>query len=100
MDAKSEKERKAAVVHLVKVAKVAEHLGCDYMRIKATLKGPRHIQLDPIWLKAGFIFLIIGYGTKMGLAPMHTWLPDAHSEAPSPVFNGNEVTFTVISRSL
>jgi hydrogenase-4 component F len=41
-------------------------------------------QLDPIWLKAGFIFLIIGYGTKMGLAPMHTWLPDAHSEAPSP----------------
>ncbi len=41
-------------------------------------------QLDPMWLKAGFIFLVIGYGTKMGLAPMHTWLPDAHSEAPSP----------------
>ncbi len=41
-------------------------------------------QLDPLWLKAGFIFIIIGYGTKMGLAPMHTWLPDAHSEAPSP----------------
>jgi len=41
-------------------------------------------QLDPVWLKAGFIVLIIGYGTKMGLAPMHTWLPDAHSEAPSP----------------
>lgn len=41
-------------------------------------------QLDPTWLKAGFIFLVIGYGTKMGLAPMHTWLPDAHSEAPSP----------------
>ncbi|NLC71761.1 MAG: hydrogenase [Desulfuromonadaceae bacterium] len=39
---------------------------------------------DPSWLKAGFIFLLIGYGTKMGLAPMHTWLPDAHSEAPSP----------------
>lgn len=41
-------------------------------------------QLDPLWLKAGFVFLVIGYGTKMGLAPMHTWLPDAHSEAPSP----------------
>ncbi len=41
-------------------------------------------QLNPIWLKAGFIFIVIGYGTKMGLAPMHTWLPDAHSEAPSP----------------
>ncbi len=41
-------------------------------------------QLDPVWLKAGFIFIIIGFGTKMGLAPMHTWLPDAHSQAPSP----------------
>jgi hydrogenase-4 component F len=41
--------------------------------------------LDPMWLKAGFIFILVGYGTKMGLAPMHTWLPDTHSEAPSPV---------------
>ncbi|HSO08680.1 MAG TPA: proton-conducting transporter membrane subunit [Desulfoprunum sp.] len=41
-------------------------------------------RLDPIWLKAGFIFIMIGFGTKMGLAPMHTWLPDAHSQAPSP----------------
>ena len=41
-------------------------------------------ELDPFWLKAGFIFILVGYGTKMGLAPMHTWLPDAHSEAPSP----------------
>ena len=37
------------------------------------------------WLKAAFIFLLVGYGTKMGLAPLHTWLPDAHSEAPSVV---------------
>ncbi|MDD3148984.1 MAG: proton-conducting transporter membrane subunit, partial [Candidatus Riflebacteria bacterium] len=36
------------------------------------------------WLIVAFIFFLIGYGTKMGLAPMHTWLPDAHSEAPSP----------------
>jgi hydrogenase-4 component F len=41
-------------------------------------------QLDPLWLKTGFVFILVGYGTKMGLAPMHTWLPDAHSEAPSP----------------
>lgn len=41
--------------------------------------------LDPLWLKAGFLMLLVGYGTKMGLAPMHTWLPDAHSEAPSMV---------------
>jgi hydrogenase-4 component F len=40
--------------------------------------------LDPFWLKTGFVFILVGYGTKMGLAPMHTWLPDAHSEAPSP----------------
>ena len=40
--------------------------------------------MNPVWLKGGFIFLLIGFGTKMGLAPMHTWLPDAHSEAPSP----------------
>lgn len=42
-------------------------------------------KLDPTWLKTGFVFILVGYGTKMGLAPMHTWLPDAHSEAPSPV---------------
>jgi hydrogenase-4 component F len=37
------------------------------------------------WLKAAFVLALVGYGTKMGLAPMHTWLPDAHSQAPSPV---------------
>lgn len=42
-------------------------------------------RMDPAWLKAAFILLLVGYGTKMGLAPMHTWLPDAHSEAPSLV---------------
>lgn len=41
--------------------------------------------LNPFWLHASFIFIIVGYGTKMGLAPMHTWLPDAHSQAPSPI---------------
>jgi len=39
--------------------------------------------LNPLWLKAAFLFFLVGYGTKMGLAPLHTWLPDAHSEAPS-----------------
>src|SRR5262245_33688165 len=41
--------------------------------------------LNPMWVKTAMLFLIVGYGTKMGLAPMHTWLPDAHSEAPSMV---------------
>jgi len=40
---------------------------------------------DPVLIKVAFIFVLIGYGTKAGLAPMHTWLPDAHSEAPTPV---------------
>ena len=35
------------------------------------------------WLKVAFVFILVGYGTKMGLAPLHTWLPDAHAEAPS-----------------
>jgi hydrogenase-4 component F len=36
-------------------------------------------------VQMAFVFLLVGYGTKAGLAPMHTWLPDAHSEAPAPV---------------
>ncbi len=36
-------------------------------------------------LRFAFIFILIGFGTKTGLAPMHTWLPDAHSQAPSPI---------------
>ncbi|MEI6055229.1 MAG: proton-conducting transporter membrane subunit [Lentisphaerota bacterium] len=38
-----------------------------------------------LWLNIGFVFFLIGIGTKAGLAPVHSWLPDAHSEAPSPV---------------
>jgi len=41
--------------------------------------------LHVAWLKATLLLLLVGYGTKMGLAPLHTWLPDAHSEAPSVV---------------
>lgn len=37
------------------------------------------------WFMAGFAFVLAGYGTKTGLAPFHSWLPDAHSEAPAPV---------------
>lgn len=39
---------------------------------------------EPV-LRFAFIFIVIGFGTKAGLAPMHTWLPDAHSQAPSPI---------------
>lgn len=40
---------------------------------------------DPVWLKMAFVLLLIGYGTKMGLAPMHTWKPDAYGEVPGIV---------------
>ncbi|HET8531289.1 MAG TPA: hydrogenase 4 subunit F, partial [Methylomirabilota bacterium] len=42
-------------------------------------------RLHPEVIQLAFVFILIGYGTKAGLAPMHTWLPDAHSEAPSPL---------------
>ncbi len=70
-------------------------LGCFFITLAADLAevgGPLSFsrlnevapRLDPLWLKAGFIFIVIGFGTKVGLAPMHTWLPDSHSEAPGP----------------
>jgi hydrogenase-4 component F len=42
-------------------------------------------RLDPQLMRAAFVFLLVGYGTKAGLVPMHNWLPDAHSQAPAPV---------------
>jgi len=42
-------------------------------------------RLHPQVIQLAFVFILIGYGTKAGLAPMHTWLPDAHSEAPAPL---------------
>jgi len=41
--------------------------------------------LDPAIVKVAFVFVLVGLGTKAGMAPMHTWLPDAHGEAPTPV---------------
>ena len=40
---------------------------------------------DPGIVRIGFVFVMVGYGTKAGLAPVHMWLPDAHSQAPTPV---------------
>jgi hydrogenase-4 component F len=42
-------------------------------------------QMDPAVLTLAFVFLLIGYGTKVGLVPLHNWLPDAHSEGPTPM---------------
>src|SRR6266704_1488889 len=54
--------------------------------------------LDPTAIKVAFVFVLIGYGTKAGVAPMHTWLPDAHAEAPTPVsamLSANMLTLAV-----
>ena len=42
-------------------------------------------QLEPTVLQLAFVFLMVGYGTKVGLVPLHNWLPDAHSEGPTPI---------------
>jgi len=42
-------------------------------------------QFDPALLNLAFVFLLLGYGTKVGLAPLHAWLPDAHAEGPTPI---------------
>jgi hydrogenase-4 component F len=42
-------------------------------------------RLDPAMMRLAFVFVLVGFGTKAGFAPLHTWLADAHSQAPSPV---------------
>ncbi len=57
--------------------------GLDAMRWTVLLANVA--QFDPSLLNAAFIFLLLGYGTKVGLAPLHAWLPDAHAEGPTPI---------------
>ncbi len=45
----------------------------------------RASEFDPALLNVAFVFLLLGYGTKVGLAPLHAWLPDAHAEGPTPI---------------
>ena len=59
-------------------------LGPSYNLTWATLNQTAP-HMPPLLLQMGFLLALIGYGTKAGLAPMHTWLPDAHSEGPAPV---------------
>ncbi|MEO5365671.1 MAG: hydrogenase 4 subunit F [Magnetococcus sp. WYHC-3] len=50
-----------------------------------TLLHENATELDPQVMVLAFLFLVVGYGTKVGLAPMHTWLPPAHGEGPTPI---------------
>jgi len=50
-----------------------------------TVLVTRSREFDPALLDLAFVFLLLGYGTKVGLAPLHAWLPDAHAEGPTPI---------------
>lgn len=51
----------------------------------ALMNAGTRMQFDSSLLKLAFVFVIVGYGTKIGFVPMHSWLPDAHAEAPTPI---------------
>ncbi len=69
------------LVYLAAVSALGE--GMESMAWTNLLHAASH--LDPSLLNVAFVFLLLGYGTKVGLAPMHAWLPDAHAEGPTPV---------------
>ena len=54
--------------------------GLDWHELRANAST-----FDPDLMRVAFILVLVGFGTKAGLAPMHTWLPDAHGQAPTPV---------------
>ena len=68
-----------ALVYYAGAAKAGE-VAVNWSALRA---GAGSLNSDVVRL--AFVFIVIGYGTKAGLAPMHTWLPDAHSEAPAPI---------------
>jgi hydrogenase-4 component F len=75
-----------AFVGTLLVAASAQRLGLDAseMLLWTRLRESAAL-LAPGPMKLAFLFLLVGYGTKAGLAPLHSWLPDAHSQAPAPV---------------
>ena len=60
-------------------------LGAEHGALLWTHLDGVKAQLEPTVLSLAFVFLIVGYGTKTGLVPLHNWLPDAHAEGPTPV---------------
>ncbi len=60
-------------------------IGSGNAALAWTVLRERAAELDPSVLNIMFVFVLVGYGTKAGLVPMHAWLPDAHSEGPTPI---------------
>ncbi len=69
------------LVYLAARAVVGEGMDAMAWSVLAT----RAAAFDPGLLNLAFVFLLLGYGTKVGLAPLHAWLPDAHAEGPTPI---------------
>ncbi len=69
------------LVYMAALPVVGEGLGA----MTWTVLIDRVAAFDPALLNVAFVFLLLGYGTKVGLVPMHAWLPDAHAEGPTPI---------------
>jgi hydrogenase-4 component F len=69
------------LVYLAARAVVGEGMDAMAWNVLAS----RAAAFDPGLLNLAFVFLLLGYGTKVGLAPLHAWLPDAHAEGPTPI---------------
>lgn len=70
---------------LVMYASAVGVLGEESAALNWTVLLAAAPRLDPALVRLAFVLVLVGYGTKAGLAPMHSWLPDAHSQAPAPV---------------
>ena len=62
-----------------------EHLGEGMVAMAWDRLAANSASFDPALLNLSFVFLLLGYGTKVGLVPVHAWLPDAHAEGPTPI---------------
>ncbi|WP_027283229.1 proton-conducting transporter transmembrane domain-containing protein [Rubritepida flocculans] len=63
----------------------APHLPGGEARLSAAALREVAARMDPALLNLAFVFLLVGFGTKAGLVPLHSWLPDAHAEGPTPI---------------
>ena len=74
-----------ASVHQVILGSFSSDGGKTWSKAE-TVQDFAHVSdFDPALLNVAFVFLLLGYGTKVGLAPLHAWLPDAHAEGPTPI---------------
>jgi hydrogenase-4 component F len=71
------------LIYAAGIPRLGDHYTPTYSALAAVAPHLRHA--SHALVHAGFAFVLVGFGTKVGLVPMHAWLPDAHSEGPSPI---------------